>query len=485
VYPPTLTTTPTPTLTPSASNTPTRTNTPTATAYGAPDCAQYVFSSGWTNQTTNSGTVPRLTIAVRNLSGVNTYVRSLAFTWDAYLAADPDQVVAHFHWRGAQYPDLNASSSPAVWTRSGGHQTADLFPGSGGTVYASYDFSLPDPGYPGDANPAIFGLSILLDNGCVMQVGPQNPPTPTMTATPANTPSAVPSQTPTPTQTPTATATLTDTNTPTYTRTPTSPATPTITNTPTPTRTPTASLTATASGTPVATATTTATPTPSATPSQTATPTNTSTASASATPSNTPTRTPTSTPSTTPTRTNTPSATVYVTPDCSQYVFSSAWTNQTTNGGTVPRLTIAARNLSGVNTYVRSLAFFWDAYLAADPGQSVAHFHWRSAQYPDLNVSTSPAVWTRSGVHQTADLFPGSGGTVYASYDFGLTDPGYPTDAKPAFFGLTIVLENGCVMQIDPQATPTPAATPTPLPSDTDVQLPTLTSTPTETPTLP
>jgi hypothetical protein len=337
---PTPTKTNTPTFTPSPTSTttrtPTSTSTPTSTATitftpsitPTPNCADYTFTSGFTQTWWNFSTLPRVQISINNGSAQDTDIASLSFVWDSYEGAFVGQSLNRVRYNGSTLSGVSSlGSSPTTWSG-----TALLSAGS--TRSLQFDYNYADPDWPSTVPASSFGITVTLSNGCVLTdsavpyatltpsrtptntpVTPSNTPTRTYTPTatvPSNTPTAtVPSNTPTrtrtatatvPTNTPTATV---PSNTPTRTFTPT-PVTPSNTPTPvTPSNTPTRTFTPTPvtpskTPTPTNTATDTFTPTP-ITPSKTPTPT------ATKTPTNTPTNTPT--PSDTPTPIIIPTAT--------------------------------------------------------------------------------------------------------------------------------------------------------------------------------
>jgi hypothetical protein len=331
------TSTVTETSTPTATESPTTTSTPTPT--GTPDCSQFAFTRAFI-QTTTGGN-PRLNTTIVNNSPLNTNILSMTFTWGLYDTVAPSEFVAHFHFNGYQFPDLNSYSSPTSWTRTGGPQAQDLFPNGGVGRSVSIDFGVADAGWSSDVPSTSFGLTFTFTNGCSITLSsvptptPSKTSTPTKTYTPSKTPTITytpsktstptitytPSKTYTPSNTATRTNTATITQTPTRTATPTntvpSPTptrtpTPTISNTPTRTSTPTQTFTATQTSTKTSTPTKTATPTatvPSPTPTRSATVTQTPTRTASFTPTKTATPTPTPTVSATPTVSLTPTKT--------------------------------------------------------------------------------------------------------------------------------------------------------------------------------
>jgi predicted outer membrane repeat protein len=185
---PTFTPTPTLSATPTMTSTDTPTSTPTTTA--TPDCSQFGFTRALIQATT--GGLPRLNTNVINISSQNAYVQSFNLTWDVYHGVNPSQYVAHFHYNGYQFPDLNSYSSPSYWSRSGAPSSQDLLTGGGVARPLSYDFGVADANWPMDVASTTFSLTIHLTNGCDL----------ILAATPTSTPSATRTPTPTPTDTP-------------------------------------------------------------------------------------------------------------------------------------------------------------------------------------------------------------------------------------------------------------------------------------------
>ncbi|MCC6498736.1 MAG: pilus assembly protein [Anaerolineales bacterium] len=300
----------TPSLTPTVTDTPTPTFTftPTFTPTSTPTPNCSLFTAGAFSQTTYFSGRPRVRITITNGSLSDTALQSLTFNWNAYDAANPSQTLTRMRFASSTLTDADDGGSPSSWSGS-----RAFYASSSGAL--DFDFASTDGAWPGIVPANSFGLTLTLENGCVIVVTAQATPTP------SNTP--LPSSTPTVTRTPTRTNTPLPTNTPTITRTPTVTRTPTITLTPsrTPTRTATVP-TSTRTNTPTRTATVpsptrTNTRTPTATvPSPTRTNTRTPTATVpSPTRTNTPTRTPTVPTSTrTPTRTPTPPPSITPTP---------------------------------------------------------------------------------------------------------------------------------------------------------------------------
>jgi hypothetical protein len=204
--------------------------TPTRTA--TPACGQFVISSGPT-QTTHDG-LPRLTYTLKNNSSKDTYLQMVTFAWDAYQSANPLQKIANFHYNGTQLATWNSPASPVSWTLSGApNPNQSLAHNSSATLY--FDFSSPDPAWPGIVPASSFGLTVQLGNGCSVTLAAK--PTPTRTSTRTATKTITPTRTLTPTHTRRPTQTLTPSRTLSPTITPTSTPTETFTQTPSPTAT--------------------------------------------------------------------------------------------------------------------------------------------------------------------------------------------------------------------------------------------------------
>ncbi len=219
---------PTNTFTPIPTNTPTETLAPSPTPTFS--CTQ--FSLTTFTQTTKSGK-PSARISIMNGSGQSTNISSLTFTWTSYDGAFPGQTLNKINYSGSNLSFSADSNSPSSWSGS-----AVLAAGS--SPQFQFNFATADPGWPGIVPASSFGLSVVLANGCVLNVNavPFATLTPSKTATASMTPTA--SKTPTPSNTPTITRTPTITFTPskTPTKTPVTPSnTPTKTSIP-PTHTP-------------------------------------------------------------------------------------------------------------------------------------------------------------------------------------------------------------------------------------------------------
>jgi hypothetical protein len=209
------------------------------------------------------------------------------------------------------------------------------------------------------------------------------------------------------------------------------------------------------------------------------------TASFTYTPSETYTPSPSFTPSTTASLTPTPTATNTITPsptpDCNQFTFTTSAFNLLVNVGK-PRAYIAVRNSSLRETYIQSMTFTWDDYDAEVPTQIFNRFYFGGALISDTDDSSSPTSWFLVGLPAAGHkLAPGA--TNNLSIDFKNADAAFPGNAHAITFGINLVLGNGCVLTIDPQAAPTHTMTRTPTSTRTITATPTASSTGTRTAT--
>jgi len=220
----------------------------------------------------------------------------------------------------------------------------------------------------------------------------------------------------------------------------------------------------TASNTPTDTPTSTNTPTPTETP----TPTDTPTATQSATATDTPTITQTSTPSRTPT----------ITPtwDCSQ--FSLGAFQLTTYFGGRPRVRISVTNGSTQMTELQSLTFVWDQYEGAYGSLATLNrIRFNFTTLATVGDPSSPSSWVGPSGNPSADDF--LPGTYDLDFDFLNSDPNWPGNTNPIYYGLNLVLNNGCVLVTTASPTPSPTITSTPTDTGTPTRTPTVTRTPT------
>ena len=243
---------------------------------------------------------------------------------------------------------------------------------------------------------------------------------------------------------------------------------------PTASNTPTITLTPTETATPTNTAT--ATETPTITPTETSTPTETEGPTSTATETGTPTAT--------RTETRTPTATA--TWDCSQFSLGSfALTTYNLSGSARPRVRIFVTNGSSQDTSLESLVFDFDQYDAAFTNAEINIFRYDNpVSYSNgTNDPTSPYNWAYTG-GGNVDLNAGEADRLL--FDFQYADPNWPGNTAPDYFGLTLVLANGCVLTANASPTRTPTITPTPSDTPTITRTPTRTLTPTitRTPTI-
>ncbi|MBI3175655.1 MAG: pilus assembly protein [Chloroflexi bacterium] len=216
------------------------------------------------------------------------------------------------------------------------------------------------------------------------------------------------------------------------------------------------------------------TPTETPLPSDTPTPTLTFTPTSTFTPTFTPTKTFTPTMTFTPTNTRTPTATP--TPDCSLFVFSAGF-SQTTSSG-LPRARIPIYNGSTQATYIQSIDFDWDAYDASNPSQSLNRWRFDGNSIVTTDDPDSHTTWTLGGTPgSTILLNPGE--TDYFDFDYLNADASWPAIVPANSFGLIVTLTNGCMVEIDAEATPTPTKTSTITLTPTITNTPTITRTPT------
>jgi hypothetical protein len=216
------------------------------------------------------------------------------------------------------------------------------------------------------------------------------------------------------------------------------------------------------------------TPTKTPLPSDTPTPTLTFTPTSTFTPTFTPTKTFTPTMTFTPTNTRTPTATP--TPDCSLFVFSAGF-SQTTSSG-LPRARIPIYNGSTQDTYIQSIDFDWDAYDASNPSQSLNRWRYDGNTIVSTDDPDSHTTWTLGGTPGPTILLS-AGETDYFDFDYLNADASWPAIVPANSFGLIVTLTNGCVVEIDAQATPTPTKTSTVTLTPTITNTPTITRTPT------
>jgi cell division septation protein DedD len=146
-----------------------------------------------------------------NSDAQNTFIQSLTFTWAAYDAANPGQVLNRWRYNGITIDNTDDLSSPTTWTNGGTLGTNDDL-NTGQSAVFNFDYLNADAAWPGIVPADSFGLTVTLGNGCVLTVTPQPTHTPTHTSTPSRTPSATPTATSTATA-PAATATPTPTPT--------------------------------------------------------------------------------------------------------------------------------------------------------------------------------------------------------------------------------------------------------------------------------
>ena len=215
---PTWTSIATSTLTPTAINTPinTVTNTPTLIPTPTANCASYNLSAA--TQTTTSGR-PRVNFTVTNNDAQNTFIQAITFTWDAYDAANPSQILDRWRYDANTIDATDDPSSPTTWANPGNLGVTDDLSMGEADVF-NFDFLNADAAWPGIAPANSFGLTVTLGNGCTLTVTAQPTLTPTVTRTPTlppatptptgsptrtNTPAATPTRTVSPTRTPTRT----------------------------------------------------------------------------------------------------------------------------------------------------------------------------------------------------------------------------------------------------------------------------------------
>jgi TadE-like protein len=198
----------------------------------------------------------------------------------------------------------------------------------------------------------------------------------------------------------------------------------------------------------------------------------------------TPTETPTSTYTTTITRTPSLTRTPSRTPTwaCSQFFFSTGWTQTTSSSR--PRLNITLRNSSAHDTYIQSITFAWNYYDSVNPPQYVTQWAFDGVVISGADILSSPLSWTLPGLPGTSHAL-NHGESDQFSFYYGVIDPAWPGIAPTNTFGLSVTLGNGCVVTIAAGPGPTPTitrtATITYTPSDTFTitRTPTITNTPT------
>jgi hypothetical protein len=137
---------------------------PTATLTSSPDPACGPFRlNGWVQSLWNGGTLPTIFLHLINSGPSDAGVTRIDLAWDGYHQANPSQVLDQVRYNYAIVasaddpdPDTSLTLNPAQTSPAGSYRTI------------LFDFKNPDTAWPGIAPAGSFGLTVTLDNGCVL-----------------------------------------------------------------------------------------------------------------------------------------------------------------------------------------------------------------------------------------------------------------------------------------------------------------------------